>query len=224
MKTLLSLRTCLNFLAAWRMDLPMQKRSPTRNRQSNCGSKLRETLSGLFRNQKAGDFFTRNGTRANSCQQRMAGRSPRPALKRLDLWRDARRHAACRSRPTSISLVAASGVPLAACIRASPPLRRPTLVESATAAEARDDPIQPPVSSRNSLRRLAPITPLARVRVVNHFSYELPRDVQDLARANYKLLQADPYHPTSFQTGWRLLVYPRRSALPSHADYDRIIS
>ncbi len=35
--------------------------------------------------------------RPNCCQQRTAGRSPRPALKRLGSRRDARRHAACKS-------------------------------------------------------------------------------------------------------------------------------
>lgn len=70
---------------------------------------------------------------------------------------------------------------------------------------------------------------------------ELPQDVQKLARENYKLLQADPYHPSLHfkKVGdyWSVRVGRRYRALAtevddgmlwgwigSHAEYDRIIA
>lgn len=84
---------------------------------------------------------------------------------------------------------------------------------------------------------------------MNHFTspdfwelfYKLPQDVQDLARNNYELLKADPYHPSLHfkKVGeyWSVRVGRRYRALAtevddgflwgwigSHAEYDRVIS
>ena len=50
----------------------------------------------------------------NFALKRMAGRSPLPALKRLGSSRDARRHARLQIAPAYMTVVAASGAPLAA--------------------------------------------------------------------------------------------------------------
>ena len=71
--------------------------------------------------------------------------------------------------------------------------------------------------------------------------YELLREVQDIARENYKLLKADPYHPSlhfkRIGDDWSVRVGRRYRALAteiengllwgwigSHAEYDRIIA
>ncbi len=70
--------------------------------------------------------------------------------------------------------------------------------------------------------------------------YELPLEVQDLARENFKLLQADPRHPSlHFKKAggyWSVRIGRRYRALAtevedgflwgwigSHAEYDRIL-
>jgi mRNA-degrading endonuclease RelE of RelBE toxin-antitoxin system len=84
---------------------------------------------------------------------------------------------------------------------------------------------------------------------LNHFTspdfwkllYELPEDIQALARKNYELLKADPHHPSLHfkRVGdyWSVRVGKSYRALAteledgvlwgwigSHDDYDRIIS
>lgn len=84
---------------------------------------------------------------------------------------------------------------------------------------------------------------------MNHFTspdfwalfYQLPSEVQDLARANFKLLKANPYHPSLHfkRVGdyWSVRVGRNYRALAeetekgflwgwigSHAAYDRIVS
>lgn len=84
---------------------------------------------------------------------------------------------------------------------------------------------------------------------MNHFTspgfwelfHELPPDVQDLARANYRLLRDNPYHPSlhfkRLGNYWSVRVGRHYRALAteveggflwgwigSHAEYDRIIS
>lgn len=83
---------------------------------------------------------------------------------------------------------------------------------------------------------------------MNHFTspdfwklfHELPAEVQELARANYELLKADPYHPSlhlkRIGNYWSVRVGRSYRALAtevedgllwgwigSHAEYDRIL-
>ena len=84
---------------------------------------------------------------------------------------------------------------------------------------------------------------------MNHFTSpdfwqlfdDLPQEIQELARQNYELLKADPYHPSLHfkRVGayWSVRVGRRYRALAvevedgflwgwigSHAEYDRILS
>ena len=84
---------------------------------------------------------------------------------------------------------------------------------------------------------------------MNHFTspdfwqlfYQLPQEVQDLARKNYELLKADPHHPSlrfkkvgdywsvRVGRGYRALATEVDGGLlwgwiGSHAEYDRIVS